>query len=109
MWARVKGETEDALIALPFRGAFNVRPGIIPPVGGAVSRTALYRVLYAVTAPLFPLVRRLAPNAIIDTDELGRALVEAGLAGAPQAVLEVRDLRALAARAEPHAHAGPSA
>ena len=105
MWARVKGETEDALLALPFRAAYNARPGFIQPVGGAVSRTALYRALYAVVGPLMPILRRLAPRQILDSDELGRALVEAGVAGAPQPILEVPDLQALAARAELHANA----
>lgn len=102
MWARVKGETENALLALPFGGVYNARPGFIQPVSGARSKTALYRALYAITAPLSPLLRRIAPNAVIDSDELGRALVEAGLVGAPESILEVPALRRLAERAEPH-------
>lgn len=100
MWARVKGETEDALLALPFRAAYNARPGFIQPVGGAVSRTALYRALYAAVTPLMPALRRLLPRQMLDSDQLGRALVEAGVAGAPRAILEVPDLQALAARAD---------
>ncbi|MEM6325802.1 MAG: epimerase, partial [Bacteroidota bacterium] len=103
MWARVKGDTEAALLALPFREVYNARPGFIQPVGGAVSRTALYRALYTAMSPLTPLLRRLAPNAIIDSDELGRALVETGLSGGPQVLLEVSDLLRLAHRAMPHA------
>ena len=106
MWARVKGETEEALLALPFRAAYNARPAFIQPVGGAVSRTALYRALYAVMTPLLPLLRREFPRTFLDTDELGCALVEAGVAGAPQPTFEVPDLQALAARAERHAHSG---
>jgi uncharacterized protein YbjT (DUF2867 family) len=98
MWARVKGEAEKALSALPFRAVIHARPGFIQPVGGAVSRTALYRALYAVTAPFYPLLRRIVPNAMLDSDTLGCALLEAGLAGAPQAILETSDLRALADR-----------
>ncbi|HIG74614.1 MAG TPA: epimerase [Bacteroidetes bacterium] len=103
MWARVKGETEKALLALPFRAVVNARPGFIQPVGGAVSRTALYRAIYTAMAPLMPLFRRVLTRHYLDTDQLGRALVEAGLTGAPEATLEVPDLQALAARAEPHA------
>ncbi|WP_412063398.1 NAD-dependent epimerase/dehydratase family protein [Rubrivirga sp. IMCC45206] len=105
MWARVKGETEDALLALPFRAAYNARPGFIQPVGGAVSRTALYRALYAAMTPLMPVFRRVFARHYLDTDQLGRALVEAGVVGAPQATLDVPDLQALAARAERHATA----
>src|SRR3954447_3845702 len=39
MWARVKGETERALLRLPFRRAFMLRPGFIQPLHGATSRT----------------------------------------------------------------------
>lgn len=102
MWARVKAETEAALTDLSFKAVYHARPGFIQPVGGARSRTTLYRVLYAITSPLYPLLKRLVPNAIIDSDNLGRALAEAGLAGAPQTVLEVADLRQLAERAAPH-------
>lgn len=100
MWARVKGETEEALSALPFGAVYHARPGFIQPVGGAVSRTTLYRAIYAVTSPLYPLLRRMAPNAMIDSDALGQALLEAGLAGAPKTTLEVPDLQALAKRAQ---------
>ncbi|MEM1096641.1 MAG: NAD(P)H-binding protein [Bacteroidota bacterium] len=103
MWARVKGETEQALAALPFKAVYNARPGFIQPVGGATSRTTLYRAIYAVMTPLMPLLRRLAPRSILDTDELGHALVDAGLAGADASVLEVPALQQLAKRAAPHA------
>ena len=33
MWARVKGRTENALLALPFKAAFMFRPGYIQPIG----------------------------------------------------------------------------
>lgn len=102
MWARVKGETEAALVDLPFKAAYNARPGFIQSVGEARSRTTLYRAIYAIVSPLYPLLKRLAPTAMIDSDELGRALVEAGLAGAPQSTLEVVDLQQLAAKAAKH-------
>lgn len=96
MWARVKGKTEQALTELPFQAVYNARPGYIQPVGGAVSGTRLYRMLYAVASPLYPLLKRLAPNVMIDSDELGRVLIEAGVNGAPKTTLESSDLRALA-------------
>ncbi|MEM6785656.1 MAG: NAD(P)H-binding protein [Bacteroidota bacterium] len=103
MWARVKGEIENALLGLPFGAVYNARPGFIQPVGGATSRTTLYRVTYAIMAPLTPLLRRLAPKSLLNTDELGRALAQAGLAGAPASILEVPALQDLAAEAEAHA------
>ena len=47
MWARVKGRTENALLALPFKAAYMFRPAYIQPLDGIQSRTRLYRVLYA--------------------------------------------------------------
>jgi uncharacterized protein YbjT (DUF2867 family) len=44
MWARVKGRTENALLRLPFRAAYMLRPGIILPMHGIKSKTTLYRV-----------------------------------------------------------------
>ena len=39
MWARVKGRTENALLALPFKAKFMFRPGVIQPMHGITSRT----------------------------------------------------------------------
>ncbi|MET0865073.1 MAG: NAD(P)H-binding protein, partial [Nakamurella sp.] len=47
MWARVKGETENALLAMPF-SAYAIRPGFIQAVGGVRSKTPLYAALYRV-------------------------------------------------------------
>lgn len=95
MWSRVKGETEDALLALPFR-AYMFRPGFIRPLHGVTSRTRLYRALYRVGAPLGWLAERLAPNGVTTTEKVGRAMLNAVRSGAPTRVLEPRDINALA-------------
>ncbi len=48
--ARVKGETENALLRLPIQG-MHVSPGLIQPLHGIRSKTPMYRVLYAVLGP----------------------------------------------------------
>jgi uncharacterized protein YbjT (DUF2867 family) len=98
MWARVKGETENALFALPFKRAYMFRPGFIQPMHGVTSRTRLYRLLYAVTTPLFPLVKLVSGKAAITTEDVGRAMIEAAANGAPQPLLENRDIRALSTK-----------
>ncbi|MEJ8640738.1 epimerase [Streptomyces sp. MS1.HAVA.3] len=80
MWARVKGQTENDLLELPFR-AYMFRPGIVQPVRGVPSKTRLYRVLYAVTAPLVPLLRRVAPNLVITSEAFGRAMIAVATPG----------------------------
>jgi uncharacterized protein YbjT (DUF2867 family) len=97
MWARVKGRTENALLALPFRTAVMLRPGVIQPVEGAVSSTRWYRVAYAAMAPLMPVLRRLFPGWIVTTAELGRALLAAARLDGARAVLEAPDISRLAA------------
>jgi uncharacterized protein YbjT (DUF2867 family) len=91
MWARVKGETENALLALPFT-AYMFRPGFIQPMHGAVSRTRWYRVLYAVTAPLYPVLRPLLPAYLTNSEQLARTMLRVAADGAPKRVLETRDI-----------------
>jgi len=94
MWARVKGETENVLLAMPFR-AYAVRPGFIQAVGGVRSKTPLYAALYRVTGWLYPVVRKLAPNYAIRSDDLAAAMIILARRQPAQRVLESRDLRGL--------------
>ena len=96
MWARVKGKTENALLRLPFKAAYMFRPGAIQPRHGVRSKTAVYRILYSLTAPLLPLLRRMFPGLILTTDQLGRAMLAVARNGSPNKVLESRDISALA-------------
>lgn len=95
MWARIKGRTENALLRLPFKAAYMFRPGLIEPVHGARSKTAVYRVFYNLTGPLLPLLRRIFPNHVLTTQEIGLAMLYAARYGAPKPILEARDIRAL--------------
>lgn len=96
MWARVKGKTENALLAMPFKAAYMFRPGFIQPQHGITSRTKAYRVFYAVFGPLFPVLKALFPKYITTTEEIGRAMLQAAKHGASKAVLESPDIIALA-------------
>jgi uncharacterized protein YbjT (DUF2867 family) len=95
MWARVKGATENALLKLPFKAAYMFRPGAIQPVHGVKSRTPIYRLLYAITGPLVPLLRRLFPNQVSTTERIGRAMLIVARRGAPKALLEPPDIEGL--------------
>ncbi|MEY9966127.1 uncharacterized protein YbjT (DUF2867 family) [Streptacidiphilus sp. MAP12-16] len=99
MWARVKGKTENDLLGLPF-DAYMFRPGWVQPMHGITSKTRLYRAMYAVTGPLFPLLRKLAPNQITTTEQLGRAMIAVAATGASSHILASREINALAS-AEP--------
>lgn len=101
MWARVKGETENALMRLPFRGAYMFRPAFIRPAHGERSKTASYRVIYAATGWLFPVLRRLAPRYVTSTDEVARAMLRVVRDGAPQRVIENPEIVRLGTSATP--------
>lgn len=93
MWARVKGRTENELLRLPFRGAYMFRPGAIIPLHGIRSATTWYNVMYAVLRPILPVLRRVAPNSVTTTEEVGRAMLEVARNGYPSRVLEMADIR----------------
>jgi hypothetical protein len=95
MWARVKGKTENTLLALSDK-AVMFRPGFIQPLHGIRSRTAMYRFLYMVMTPLMPLVKLLAKDNMTTTEKLGRAMLQAARGKAQKRVLEVADINALA-------------
>jgi uncharacterized protein YbjT (DUF2867 family) len=95
MWARVKGQTENALRRLPFKAAYMFRPGVIVPLHGIKSRTMLYRIPYLILGPILPLLKRLFPKYVTTTEKLGRAMLVAAKQGAPKTVLESADINNL--------------
>ncbi|SEB32252.1 hypothetical protein SAMN04489727_0442 [Amycolatopsis tolypomycina] len=99
-WARVKGATENALARLPLR-TFAFRPGYIQPLHGSTSKTRLYRVLYRVAMPLYPVLKRLFPRAVTTTEDIGLAMLAVASAGYARPILDNADITALARRARP--------
>ena len=91
MWARVKGKTENAILAMPLK-AYMLRPGYIQPLGGIKSKTRVYRVFYQLMAPIYPVLRRLTPNLVTTNETVGRAMIELAASGYGSRVLEVRDI-----------------
>lgn len=91
-WARVKGRTENELLALPFRRAYMFRPGFMRATPGQRNLLKWYGLL----AWLYPLARRLAPAYVCTMQEVGQAMIAAARGGAPKPVLEVPDIVALA-------------
>ncbi|WP_112261626.1 Rossmann-fold NAD(P)-binding domain-containing protein [Lentzea terrae] len=95
MWARVKGRTENELLALD-RRVFVIRPGFIQPRHGITSRTRIYRYVYSWTSWLLPLLRRVAPKFVTSTDELGRAVVALAKGAEAAKVLRSDEINRLA-------------
>ena len=95
MWERVRGKTENALLRLPFRAVYIFRPGMIQPLDGIKSKTAAYRIFYALAGPLLPLLRAALPRHVLSTRQVGQAMLAVVRSGAPQRVLESADISML--------------
>ena len=96
MWARVRGETENALQRLPFNQVAIFRPFAIIPEDGIQSRTTVYRLMYAVLKPFLKGLRHLAPQRVLTTQLIGDAMLNAVRFGVPHAILEQTDIHRLA-------------
>jgi hypothetical protein len=97
MWARVKGRTENDLLAL-FPAAIMIRLGALRPMHGERSKAPGGGVLLTVLSLIWPILQWLWPNGVITTEELGRAMILAARKGGPKRVLESADLVALGRR-----------
>lgn len=95
MWARVKGATENALLKLPFKAAYMFRPGIIRPLHGVRSKTALYQTFYTLLGPLLGLLAWISPDSVTTTEQVGKAMLKVARDGAPTRFLENRDINRL--------------
>jgi uncharacterized protein YbjT (DUF2867 family) len=96
MWARVKGRTENALFRLPLE-AYMFRPGFIRPRPGKRSKTFLYRVTYAVFAPMYPLLKRIAPGHVTTAENVGRAMINVAAKGYDKRILGNSEINLAAA------------
>lgn len=91
MWARVKGKTENDLLALGFKDAYMFRPGFIQPMRGIKSKTALYQGIYNIISPFYGLLRRL-PKYVTTTVVIGKAMIRVAMEGYDKKVLESIDI-----------------
>ena len=92
MWARVKGKTENDLMALPFNQVFNFRPGYIHPTPGLKNTKSFYNYLKW----LYPVLRTVAPSYALTLRQLGQAMINAVGKTKQRRVLEVKDIQKLA-------------
>jgi uncharacterized protein YbjT (DUF2867 family) len=97
MWARIKGMTENALLRLPFKGAYMFRPGYVQPLRGIRSKTRWYQLLYDLFGSLYPVLRRVLPQHVTTTVNIGRAMIEVAASGYPRPILFSADFNRLSA------------
>jgi len=89
MWARVKGKTENALAALPFKAEYNFRPGIMLTSPGQKNGKAIYYFIAKI-------IKAISPKTVLTMQEVGQAMINSVTKGYPKQVLEIADIRLLA-------------
>lgn len=94
MWARIKGKTENDLMKLSFKNVYNFRPGVLEPTKGLKNTLKSYKYL----GWLSPIIKFVAPKFICSLKELGLAMINAVIRGYKKHVLEVSDIKELAAK-----------
>lgn len=94
-WARVKGETEQAMLRLPFKDVYVLRPFLVQPLHGITSRTGWYRVFYAAFAPFASIWKAALPGYVTTTERVGRAMLILARRGASKRVLDTGDINRL--------------
>jgi uncharacterized protein YbjT (DUF2867 family) len=94
LFARYKGEAENALLAAGFPHVYIFRPAYVYPAEARKEPNFSYRLLRAI----YPAFRMLFPNQVIHADDLARTMVDVVAWGAAEQrapVFENRDIIAL--------------
>lgn len=91
MVLRVKGETEQALMALPITTVM-LRPMGVQPVDGVRSPHRPLRLAYRVAGPVMGITRHLLPGLLTTTANVGLAMLALARAGQPPPVVENSDI-----------------
>ncbi|WP_281614655.1 epimerase [Flammeovirga sp. SubArs3] len=97
-WANVKGKAENDLLTLPFKKHYMFRPGFIQPMKGVESKVPMYKKIYKVLGPLYPVIDTLFPKYITSTPRVGKAMINAAVEGYENTYLENADINILAGR-----------
>lgn len=96
-WARVKPQTEAALLNMGFCDAYALRPGFIQPMRGVTSRMRSVRWLYALTALVYPVLQKTLSRWVTSTDLLAAAMLQLADVGSVNKTLDTCELNKLAA------------
>ncbi len=96
MWARVKGKTENDLMAIGFKKVIMFRPGAIIPLRGIKSRTRLYQTIYTLFGWLLKILAKRNPDSFTDTTKIGLAMINAHTKGIDKTILAPKAINELA-------------
>jgi nucleoside-diphosphate-sugar epimerase len=92
MWARVKGEVEEALSQLSFQAAYMFRIGYVRAGRGIKSRSIGTRLGYALSWPFYPLLKLLFRDSMTTTANVGKAMIRVTQHGLSTSVMRNADI-----------------
>jgi len=92
MWARIKGKTENDLMALPFKAVYAFRPGFINPIRGLKHAYRISKVI----SLIYPLLKSFLLNYACELEDIGIAMIQTVKSGYGKKVLENKDITILA-------------
>jgi uncharacterized protein YbjT (DUF2867 family) len=95
MWARVKGRTENDLMKLPFKQAYNFRPAGIRPFLPLKPSQTFYKT-FKYLSWLFPIMEFINSDFVVNMKDLALSMINASLVGYSKNILEVKDIKILA-------------
>ena len=93
MWARIKGKAENALLKMFAGKEYNLRPALMQPMPGQKHFYGYNKWTHKI---LYPLLSLFFPACSIQ--QIAQAMINATLMGYEKPILEVSDIRKLAAR-----------
>ena len=96
MWARVKGKTENDIMNLGFKQAFAFRPGAIIPLRGILPSSKMYRTAIKYLKWLILAIKKIAPNSVVNTTQIGLAMINVTKRGYDKSVIRPADILILA-------------
>lgn len=94
MWARVKGKTENMILAKGFKDAYAFRPGAIIPEKGVKAKTSWYNLLYLIMTPFFPLLK--LSSSTTSSSRVGQAMINSLVKPREKKIVDPTDINELA-------------
>ncbi|MCB0689405.1 MAG: hypothetical protein KDC53_22860, partial [Saprospiraceae bacterium] len=68
------------------------RPGIIIPLRGIKSRTKSYQFMYDYFMWLVKIIKAITPKSVVNTTQIGKAMINASLYGYDKAIIRPGDI-----------------
>lgn len=91
MWARVKGKTENDLMALPFKDVYCFRPGYLHPIEGMKYTHPYYKYI----GWMYPFFKLVLSKFTSTLEELAHAMLKVSKEGYTKKIIEVKDIQLL--------------